>query len=180
MFCWYFVIFGSIFCTKGICLSYILFILLLTLEIEKIMTLFEFSILIGWFLSKSVKVSRKIGWSSIPSKSVQVLWWTLIKVFFDRLHYQSLRQKLWPSFLVQENFDSVNGTLQSVFLYVDLIQNMCIYFSKKSLAPLALYSLYSKLAESITLPIVKKNVWNNTEILYKYVKTNTHISEFTR
>ena len=67
--------------------------------------------MIGWFPSKSVKVSRKIGWSSIPSKSVQVLWWTLIKVFFDRLHYQSLRQKLWPSFLVQENFDSVNGTL---------------------------------------------------------------------
>ena len=61
--------------------------------------------------SKSVKVSRKIGWSSIPSKSVQVLWWTLIKVFFDRLHYQSLRQKLWPSFLVQENFDIVNGPL---------------------------------------------------------------------
>ena len=56
----------------------------------------------------SIKISRKKGWSSIPSKSVQVLWWTLIKVFFDRLHYQSLRQKLWPSFLVQENFESAN------------------------------------------------------------------------
>ena len=28
--------------------------------------------------------------------------------FFDRLHYQSLRQELWPSFLVQENFESAN------------------------------------------------------------------------
>ena len=65
---------------------------------------------LAYFPSKSVKVSRKIGWSSsIPSKSVQVLWRTLIKVFFDHLHHQSLHQKLWPSFLVQEN--TVNRAL---------------------------------------------------------------------
>ena len=64
----------------------------------------EYSILIGQFPSNSVKVSRKIRWSSHPSKFVQVLWWTLIKVFFDRLHCQSSRQKLWPRFLVYENF----------------------------------------------------------------------------
>ena len=27
---------------------------------------------------------------------------------------------------------------------------------------------------------MKKNVWNNTEIMYEYVETNTQISEFTR
>ena len=40
-------------------------------------------------------------------KSVQVLWWVLIKVFFDRLHYQSLTK-----IFVQEYFDSVNGALE--------------------------------------------------------------------
>ena len=80
------------------------------LKSVKYKVLSEYSTLIGLFPSKSVKVSRKIGWSSsIPSKSVQVLWRTLIKVFFDHLHHQSLHQKLWPSFLVQEN--TVNRAL---------------------------------------------------------------------
>jgi hypothetical protein len=37
-----------------------------------IISLFQNSILIGWFPSKSIKVWRKIGWSSIPSKLVKV------------------------------------------------------------------------------------------------------------
>ena len=76
------------------------------LKFVKYKTFSEYSTLIGQFPSKSVKVSRKIGWSSIPSKSIQVLRWTLIKVFFDCLHYQSSRQKLWPSFLVQRKHDT--------------------------------------------------------------------------
>ena len=42
---------------------------------------------------------------------------------------------------------------------------------KKSFAPITLYSLYLKLWESVTLPKVKKNVWNITEIFYGYVET---------
>ena len=45
-----------------------------------IISSFQNSILIGWFPSKSIKVWRKIGWSSIPSK--------LVKVFDQRF--------LWP------------------------------------------------------------------------------------
>jgi hypothetical protein len=36
-----------------------------------IISSFQNSILIGWFPSKSIKVWRKIGWSSIPSKLVK-------------------------------------------------------------------------------------------------------------
>ena len=43
-----------------------------------------------------------------------------------------------------------------------------------------LSSMYLKLGESVTLPNVKKYVWNNKEILYGYVTTNIQISEFTR
>ena len=42
------------------------------------------------------------------------------------------------------------------------------------------FLFFIKLWESVTLPNVKKNVWNNTEIMYWYVETNTHIFEFTR
>ena len=54
-----------------------------------------------------------------------------------------------------------------------------MYNPQKSFAPFTLYSLYLKL-EPVTFPNVKKNVWNNTEILYGYVETNTQVSEFTR
>ena len=49
-----------------------------------------------------------------------------------------------------------------------LCNSRTIYtFQKKGFAPLALYSLYLKLAVSVTLPIVKKNVWNNTKKLVR-------------
>ena len=54
------------------------------------------TILIGQFPSKSIKVFKKIGWSSIPSKSV--------KVFDAGLH----GQKTLTKFLM-EKFDCVNG-----------------------------------------------------------------------
>ena len=43
---------------------------------------------------------------------------------------------------------------------------------KNSFAPLSIYSLYLKLAESahVTLPNVKKTVSNNAEIMYGYVE----------
>jgi hypothetical protein len=52
---------------------------------------FQNSILIGWYPSKSIKVWRRIGWSSIPSK--------LVKVFDQRflwpLSLSKFNQKLW-------------------------------------------------------------------------------------
>ena len=52
---------------------------------------FQNSILIGWYPSKSIKVWRRIGWSSIPSK--------LVKVFDQRflwpLSLSKFHQKLW-------------------------------------------------------------------------------------
>ena len=53
-------------------------------------------------------------------------------------------------------------------------------YSSKMFEALTLFSLYLKLWESVTLPNVEKNVWNNTEIMYGYVETNTQISECTR
>ena len=47
------------------------------------------------------------------------------------------------------------------------------YAPQKRFAPITIYSLYLKLWEYVTLPNVKKIVWNNTEILYRYVETNT-------
>jgi len=64
---------------------------------------FPKDVLIGQFPSKSVKVFRKIGWVSIPSKSIKVLW-----------------QRFWCRVtplknFVKENFDQVvdgkNGLL---------------------------------------------------------------------
>jgi hypothetical protein len=56
-----------------------------------IISSFQNSVLIGWFPSKSIKVWRKIGWSSIPSK--------LVKVFNQRflwpLSLSKFHQKLW-------------------------------------------------------------------------------------
>ena len=47
---------------------------------------------------------------------------------------------------------------------------------KKGFAPLQLYSLQLKRAEYVTLSNVKKNIWENTEMLYGNVKTNSPIS----
>jgi len=47
-------------------------------------------VLIGQFPSESVKVFRKIGWVSIPSKSIKVLW-----------------QSFWCRFTRSKNFDQV-------------------------------------------------------------------------
>jgi hypothetical protein len=55
-----------------------------------LMILIPKTILIGQFPSKSIKVFRKIGWSSIPSKSVKV---------FD--------QSFWCRFTWSKNFDKV-------------------------------------------------------------------------
>ena len=41
------------------------------------------------------------------------------------------------------------------------------------------FVLFSNFWESITLPNVKQNVWNNTENIYGYVETNTQIFAFT-
>ena len=121
---------------------------------RKYKTLSEYSILIGWCPSKSVKVSRKIGWSSIPSKSVQVLWWTLIKVFFDRLHYQSLRQKLWPSFLVQENFDA--KVLENDKQYVEIASDVWLHKN------IYTYSFISKVISCSDLFIsLSDSIWKN-------------------
>jgi hypothetical protein len=61
------------------------------------MILIPKTILIGYFPSKSIKVFRKIGWSSIPSK--------FIKVFDAGLHGQKTLSKK----ALTENFDRVNG-----------------------------------------------------------------------
>ena len=52
-----------------------------------------------WLIS--IKVWRKIGWSSIPLK--------LVKDFFDHCHYQSFIKNF-----VKENFDSDNGPLEVI------------------------------------------------------------------
>jgi hypothetical protein len=52
--------------------------------------------LIGQFLSKSIKVFRKIGWVSIPSKSIKVHW-----------------QSFWCRFTRSKNF--VKENLNQVF-----------------------------------------------------------------
>ena len=72
------------------------------------MILIPKTILIGYFPSKSIKVFRKIGWSSIPSKFIKVRQ-ILTKVFDAGLHGQkTLSRKALTKFLM-ENFDRVNG-----------------------------------------------------------------------
>ena len=61
-----------------------------------IISSFQNSMLIGWFPSKSIKVWRKIGWSSIPSKLVKVfdqrfLW----PLSLSKFHQKLCQRKLW-------------------------------------------------------------------------------------
>ena len=69
---------------------------------------FQKDVLIGQFPSKSVKVFlRKIGWVSIPSKSIKVLWQSCWCRFTD--------QRTLTKFLM-EDFDRVNGPLYLVMI----------------------------------------------------------------
>jgi hypothetical protein len=74
-----------------------------------IISSFQNSILIDWFPSKSIKVWRKIGWSSIPSK--------LVKVFDQRflwpLSLSKFHQKLCQSFFLTKKTLIVTTGLKS-------------------------------------------------------------------
>ena len=83
-----------VFCSSWYNISYqrhslviLTFLLLLIVEICKIVRRHLNALI---WLSDSCQSLKKTWWSSIPSKSIQFHWWTLIKVFFDRLHYQRL------------------------------------------------------------------------------------------
>jgi hypothetical protein len=90
-----------------------------------LMILIPKTILIGYFPSKSIKVFRKIGWSSIPSKFIKV------------------RQSFWPKFLMQvymvknfvkESFDKVfDGKLWSCkrgFIHIQVLEQIIKYLGQ--------------------------------------------------
>ena len=86
IYCSYFVSFGVTFCIKDIfVISSFLFYFKLLKFVKKKKIRRRLNTFI-WPIPVKIRQSfKKIGLSFIPSKSVQLLWWTLIEVFFDHL-----------------------------------------------------------------------------------------------